>query len=148
MDDYRIEFARYGQECLPVCGISFEEAIDFFLHFDCKGFDNPRLQGKKESFLKFYENMDESLKMLQLFDSVSDAEITYVERLLANGLPDELLRRDIHMNIILIVSIGNSFGWPYENNIDFDVSNLGFIHSKEELLHVIAHEIHHTFLMR
>ena len=31
MDDYGIEFARYGAEGLPVCGISFEEAMDFFL---------------------------------------------------------------------------------------------------------------------
>lgn len=145
MDDYRIEFARYGMEGLPVCGISFEEAVDFFLNFDCKDFENPRLQVKKESFLKFYENMDASLETLQLFSSFSDEEIACVERLLAGGLPDELLRSDINRNIILIVSIGNSFGWPYENFIDFDVANLGFIQSKEELLHLIAHEIHHTF---
>ena len=50
MDDYRIEFARYGSEGLPVCGISFEEAVDFFLNFDCKDFDNPRLQVKKRVF--------------------------------------------------------------------------------------------------
>ena len=33
MDDYQVEFARYGMEGLPVCGISFEEAVDFFLNF-------------------------------------------------------------------------------------------------------------------
>lgn len=145
MKDYQIEFARYGMEGLPVCGISFEEAVDFFLNFDRKDFENPRLQLKKESFLKFYENMEASLETLQLFSSFSEDEIACIEKLLANGLPDKLLCRDIDMNIILIVSIGNSFGWPYENYIDFDVANFGFIHSKEELLHLIAHEIHHTF---
>lgn len=145
MEDYRIEFARYGMEGLPVCGISFEEAIDFFLNFDRKEFSNPRLQAKKESFLKFYENMDASLKTMNLFSSFSEAEIAHIEKLLANGLPDELLCRNIDMNIILIVSIGNSFGWPYENYIDFDVANLCFVHSKKELLHLIAHEIYHTF---
>lgn len=145
MEDYGIEFARYGAEGLPVCGISFEEAVDFFLNFDVKEFDNPRLQMKKESFIKFYENMDATLEALQLFNSFSDTEIAYIENLLANGLPDKLLRSDINMNIILIISIGNSFGWPYENYIDFDVANLGFIQSKKELLHLIAHEIYHTF---
>lgn len=145
MDDYRVEFARYGMEGLPVCGISLEEAVDFFLNFDCKDFENPRLQLKKESFLKLYENMDSTLETLQLFASFSEEEIAYIEKILANGLPDSLLRADINMNIILIVSIGNSFGWPYENYIDFDVANLGLIHSKKELLHVIAHEIYHTF---
>ena len=34
--DYQVEFARYGEPNLPVCGISYEEAVDFFLHFDEK----------------------------------------------------------------------------------------------------------------
>jgi len=89
--------------------------------------------------------MDATLEKLQLFNSFSDTEIAYIENLLTNGLPDKLLRSDINMNIILIISIGNSFGWPHENYIDFDVANLGFIQSKMELLHLIAHEIYHTF---
>ena len=31
MHDYGVEFQRYGEPGLPVCGISFEEAVDFFL---------------------------------------------------------------------------------------------------------------------
>lgn len=34
-------------------------------------------------------------------------------------------------------------GWPYENNLDFDVSNFDVFKDKETFLHVIAHEIHH-----
>ncbi len=144
-EDYRIEFARYGMEGLPVCGISFEEAVDFFMNFDRKEFSNPRLQAKQESFLKFYGNMDASLKTMQLFFSFSEDDIACIEILLANALPDRLLLREMDMNILLLVSIGNSFGWPYENYIDFDVANLGYVHSKKGLLHLIAHEIHHTF---
>ena len=145
MEDYGVEFSRYGAEGLPVCGISFEEAVDFFLNFDCKDFENPRLQMKKDSFVKFYETMETTLEVLQLFTSFSDSEIAYIEQLLTNGLPDRLLRSDIPMNIILIISIGNFFGWAHENYIDFDVANLGFIQSKTDLLHLIAHEIHHTY---
>lgn len=46
LPDYAIEFQRYGDPRLPVCGISFEEAVDFFLHYDEKEFQNPRLASK------------------------------------------------------------------------------------------------------
>ena len=42
MPDYEIEFRRYGEPNLPVCGICFEEAVDFFLHFDEKDFDDSK----------------------------------------------------------------------------------------------------------
>ena len=42
LEPYQIEFARYGSEGLPVCGISYEEAVDFFLHFDEKEFEKTR----------------------------------------------------------------------------------------------------------
>lgn len=145
MEDYGVEFARYGMEGLPVCGISFEEAVDFFLNFDRKEFENQRLQVKKDSFLKFYENMDASLDALALFSHFSREDIGVVETLLKNGLPEKLLQEDLQIHILLLISIGNSFGWPYGNYIDFDAANLGNLGSKEELLHVIAHEIHHLF---
>ena len=106
MEDYQIEFARYGMEGLPVCGISSEEAVDYFLNFDRRNFTNQRLQVKKESFLKFFENMEASLETLQLFSSFSEEDIMLIEKLLTNGLPDRLLENDIHMNIILILSAG------------------------------------------
>lgn len=148
MEDYRVEFARYGMEGLPVCGISFDEAVDFFLNFDRKDFENQRLQIKKESFLKFYENMDGALNDLRLFSHFTGEDIGVVEKLLENALPERLLREELEIHILLLISIGNSFGWPYENYIDFDVANLGHLGSKEALLHIIAHEIHHQFFGR
>lgn len=53
MKDYQVEFARYSQEGLPVCGISFEEAVDFFLNFDKKSFDNPPFRIQKRIFYSF-----------------------------------------------------------------------------------------------
>ncbi len=35
MPDYGVEFQRYGEPNLPVCGIRFEEAVDFFLQALC-----------------------------------------------------------------------------------------------------------------
>lgn len=35
MPDYGVEFQRYGEPNLPVCGIGFEEAVDFFLQALC-----------------------------------------------------------------------------------------------------------------
>ena len=38
LPDYKVEFERYANPSLPVCGISFEEAVDFFMCFDRKDF--------------------------------------------------------------------------------------------------------------
>lgn len=145
LEPYQIEFARYGSEGLPVCGISYEEAVDFFLHFDEKSFQNPRLQTKQPVFAAFYDHMEESLETLQLFSSLSQADCAVVETLLQNGLPQALLNEDLEITVLLVISIGNSFGWPYENYIDFDASNLELLADKDSLLHIIAHEIHHMF---
>ena len=59
LPDYKVEFERYGLANLPVCGINFEEAVDFFMNFDKKDFINQRLQYKKESFIRFYLTLAE-----------------------------------------------------------------------------------------
>ena len=51
LPDYKVEFERYSDPGLPVCGISFEEAVDFFMNFDQKDFENPRLQYKSAVYL-------------------------------------------------------------------------------------------------
>ena len=47
--------------------------------------------------------------------------------------------------MLLLISIGNSQGYPYENHIVFDAGNLSVTPDRETLAQVIAHEIHHTF---
>ena len=85
MPDYGVEFQRYADPNLPVCGIGFEEAVDFFLHFDEKDFENPRLSYKKESFLNFYHNLDARLEKLEMLRSITPEDLLLVERLLENG---------------------------------------------------------------
>ena len=143
MPDYEIEFRRYGDPNLPVCGISFEEAVDFFLHFDEKDFENPRLSGKKESFLPFYNDLYARLQKIEMLNSITPNDLKLVEQLLENGLPENLLRELDHFTVLLTISIGNSMGWPYGNYIHFDVANLDTLEDKETFLHVLAHEIHH-----
>ena len=143
MPDYEIEFRRYGEPNLPVCGIRFEEAVDFFLHFDEKEFENPRLAGKKESFLAFYNDLDARLQRIEMINSITPDDLKLVEGLLENGLPEDLLKEVDDFTVLLTISIGNSMGWPYGKYIHFDVANLDTLTDKESFLHVLAHEIHH-----
>ena len=143
MPDYGVEFQRYADPNLPVCGIGFEEAVDFFLHFDEKDFANPRLSYKKESFLNFYHNLDARLEKLEMLRSITPEDLLLVERLLENGLPDALVAEMDGFTVLLTVSIGNSMGWPYGEYIHFDVANLETLGDKQTFLHVLAHEIHH-----
>ena len=143
MHDYGVEFQRYGEPNLPVCGISFEEAMDFFLHFDEKEFDNPRLAYKKEGFLAFYNDMEQRLEKAEMLDSITQEDLKLVELLLENGLPDSILESLGNFTVLLTVSIGNSMGWPYGEYIHFDIANMDFLGDKDTFLHVLAHEIHH-----
>lgn len=146
MPDYKIEFARYGTPNLPVCGITYEEAVDFFMNFDKKDFENQRLQYKKESFLEFYNDIENRLNKINMIKSINDNDYLTIETLLKNGLPGEAIDDIDELNIILIVSIGNSMGWPYDHYIDYDIANLNMFDSKKDFLHVTAHEINHIFV--
>lgn len=145
MPDYTVEFERYGIPELPVCGIGFEEAVDFFMNFDRKEFENPRLEYKKKSFLDFYENIEERLKSIGRFTDFTEEDCRLIEVLLANGLPSDCLDKTPELNIILIISIGNSMGWPYDHYIDYDIANMSVFENKVDFLHLTAHEIHHIF---
>lgn len=143
LPDYQVEFERYSSPGLPVCGISFEEAVDFFLNFDKKDFENQRLHYKKESFLAFYDDLEKRTDSIGTFSSADECDIALMETLLKNALPDKLLSEIDELTVILIVSIGNSMGWPYGNYVDYDVANLNAFKTKSDFLHLTAHEIHH-----
>ena len=145
LPDYKVEFDRYSDPALPVCGLSFEEAVDFFMNFDKKDFENPRLQYKKDSFIAFYNDIEQRMKNIGGFTALDAEDYKLMETLLKNGLPDCLLDDVQALDIILIISIGNSMGWPYGHYIDYDAANLDLFESKGDFLHVTAHEIHHLF---
>jgi len=146
LPDYKVEFERYSIPSLPVCRISFEEAVDFFMNFDRKDFGNQRLHYKKESFQAFYDELEERKADIDAVASLTEDDYGTIESLLRNGLPEELLEGLPEFNIILIVSIGNSMGWPYGHYVDFDVANLQKIKSHDDFLHIIAHELHHVLV--
>lgn len=146
MPDYQVEFDRYGNPNLPVCGISFEEAVDFFMNFDKKDFNNQRLQYKKESFLAFYNDIENRLEKINMVKNINEKDYLKIEELVKNGLPADALKNIPELNIILIVSIGNSMGWPHGHYIDYDIANFDAFNSKEDFLHVTAHEINHIFV--
>lgn len=143
LPDYKVEFDRYSDPSLPVCGISFEEAVDFFMNFDKKDFENPRLHYKKDSFTAFYNEIEQRMKMIGRFTALDAEDLKLMETLLQNGLPDRMTDEVQELNIILIISIGNSMGWPYGHFIDYDAANLDLFESKDDFLHLTAHEIHH-----
>lgn len=143
--DYQVELLRYADPGLPVCGISLEEAVDFFMNFDAKDFENPRLQYKKESFRAFYDDLENRCKSIGAFVSMAPEDYALMETLLKNGLPDEMFDQIPELNVIFIVSIGNSMGWPYGHYIDYDVANLTAFRNKADFVHITAHEIHHVF---
>jgi len=146
LPDYKVEFERYGLANLPVCGINIEEAMDFFMNFDKKDFANQRLQYKKESFIRFYTDIENRIDSIKAFSSLTNKDCELIEFLLKNALPDEALNDMPELNIIFIVSIGNSMGWPYDHYIDYDLANLDAFKNKNDFLHVTAHEIHHIFV--
>ena len=143
---YAVELERYSGE-LPVCNLTKEEIVDFFLHFDEKQFENQRLQLKQPEFLKFYGNMDAELQKAEALRLLNEEDAALIMRLLGGALPDALLKEETDYTVIFTISVGNSQGYPHGNNIVFDVSNLSAFPScdHETLAAVIAHEIHHTF---
>ncbi|MFA7111226.1 MAG: DUF5700 domain-containing putative Zn-dependent protease, partial [Bacilli bacterium] len=145
LPEYKVEFERYENKNLPVCNINYEEAVDFFLNFDKKDFENKRLQYKKPYFLKFYDNLEKNIKLVDIFKTINDEDVSFINNLLTNGLPKTISEENVEYKILLVISIGNSMGWPYGNYIDFDVANLGMIKDKASFLHIVAHEIYHTF---
>ena len=81
-----------------------------------------------------------------MITSISEHDYDVIETLVKNSLPDEATKDIPELNIILIVSIGNSMGWPYDHYIDYDIANLNMFETMEDFLHVTAHEINHLFV--
>lgn len=138
--EYQVEFERYSLPELPTCGISKEEAIDFFLNFDKKDFDNPRLQYKKAGFQKFYDSLGTSSFQSSNY-ILTPEDKQQLSTILTEALPEDIEVPEL--DVLLLVSIGNSMGWVLDNHIDFDITQMDMIQSKDDFLHLIAHEIHH-----
>lgn len=138
LEEYKVEFERYNLDNLPVCNITFNDAFDFFMNFDNGNLTNKRLLYKLPYFEKFYNNLEDSFKTIDLFSSLNGNDINFITNFLNNGLLDNLIDNSETYIVLLIISIGNSMGWPYKNYIDFDVANLSLIENKKSFLHIIS----------
>jgi len=148
--DYLVEFLRYGQPDLPVCGITKSEYMEYLLNaltLTTDEIQNARLRMKHEDVLAFIQHIDEmDDSYLRLFE-LTDADIDRIQHNLETGLTQECLDRLGDVTILLTISIGNSMGWPYENYIHFDVMQMNeMVKDKETLISLISHEIHHIAL--
>ncbi len=126
-----------------MCGISREEAEDYFLHFDEKRFENPRLQSNKELCSAFYADPDRLEASVSLLTRLDRDDLRRVERLLEAALPESMCREDRQFTVVLLFSIGNSQGYPWGDSIVFDAAKMDLLADRDALLHVIAHELHH-----
>lgn len=146
-EDYEIEFKRYGQAGLPMCGINKEEFIEFFMNFFYLKLDdisNQRLKIRYDYLEDFFNNIDfYEEKINQLFN-LSEEDFKLGLSYTTNGLPSEINFNN--MNFLFTISIGNSCGWPYgEEYVHFDVIGLivSGILEKDKLINYIGHEMHH-----
>jgi hypothetical protein len=108
------------------------------MNFDNGNLTNKRLLYKLPYFEKFYNNLEDSFKTIDLFSSLNGNDINFITNFLNNGLLDNLINNSETYIVLLIISIGNSMGWPYKNYIDFDVANLSLIENKKSFLHIIS----------
>jgi len=150
--DYGLEFERYNLEGLPLSKITKTEFVDYFMNLLTINEDdikNVRLKMRYPDFIFFFNNLDyyeEKIKKIYNLDKrIFNDGLQYA----CNGLPEiELFNK---LNIIFTISIGNSFGWPYENCVHFDVINLFKIMDIDNLevfKAFIGHEVHHIGLIR
>jgi hypothetical protein len=143
-EDYKLEFQRYNQKGMPMCGITKEEFIDYFMNFfslDIADIKNERLKMHHEQYtylfnnLDFYENEIKKLNTLNVELFKEGLKYTF------NGLPKEINFEKL--DFIFTISIGNSFGWFYDNCSHFDIINFFRIIDMNIFRNYIGHEVHH-----
>ncbi|MDY5937606.1 MAG: hypothetical protein SPJ56_03260, partial [Bacilli bacterium] len=59
----------------------------------------------------FYNDIENRLKKIDQFTSIDENDYKIINMLLSNGLPSSITNDIEELNIILIISIGNSMGW-------------------------------------
>ncbi len=146
-EDYQVEFQRYGVKGLPIGNITqseFETYLMNCLDLAANEIENPRLRIRHADFVDFINHVEDyQLENIDIL-KISEADLEKIETNLQNAFLPEHLRRLDEIKILVTVSIGNSFGWPYENYIHFDFTRiLKLIKNKPELIAIASHEIHH-----
>lgn len=143
-DDYQFEFKRYHHR------IHIKEFIDYFMNFEnleISDIENEDLRIHHSYWIDLYQSLELYEKDIKHFFLNINEEIVNEAYLIAKeGFPDHYIIDEI--NIIMTCGIGQSFGYPFENSIHFDILQLIKDHHNNDFQYTIAHEIHHLIFNR
>ncbi|MBI9015594.1 MAG: hypothetical protein JEZ08_25470 [Clostridiales bacterium] len=146
--DYEVEILRYNKKGLEF-GFSKEDVHEFMLH--CMGvkktiITKERLIERKTEITAFIEQIrknsfdfDVKKKHLELIVEEAIKRASFgLER--TNKLPD--------VDVIFSVGLGATGGWFYHNIVHIDVVQFMNPFKEDDILSVLAHEIHHIGMMK
>jgi hypothetical protein len=147
-EDYLVEFERYNSPGLPMCVITREEFIEYFmnlLRIDVNDIKNQRLKMNHEYYRHFFDNLEYYEEEFNKLVPMLSREIFYEWlQYTIDGLPEEITFDELEF--LFTISIGNSFGWPHKHYIHFDIIKFFKVFDKEAFRNFIGHEVHHIGL--
>lgn len=143
-EDYMFEFHRYGKRIL------FEEFIAYFLNFETletNEIENEDLRIHHSYWLDLYANLDKYQKEINTFFNVFKHEdVIEACHIAKNGFPKQYVFPKC--KLVFTCGIGQSYGYPYENGMHFDILQLIKDKKTENFKETIAHEMHHLIFNR
>lgn len=139
-EDYQFEFDRYQNR------VTLDEFTEYLLTFENlkeEDIENEDLRIHHSLWLHFYQNLNLYEKEIQtFFNQFNPNVINQAALIAAAGFPEGYALEEVHM--IFTCGIGQSFGYPYDNGMHFDLLRLVSDSSmRNNFINVIAHEIHH-----
>lgn len=143
-DDYQFEFKRYHYR------IQIHEFINYFMNFEnleITDIENEDLRIHHSYWIDFYNSLNSYEENIKNFFLNFNEEIVNEAYLIAkNGFPNNYIFD--HFKIVMTCGIGQSFGYPFEDAIHFDILQLIKKYNNNEFKYTIAHEIHHLIFNR
>lgn len=137
--DYQFEFGRYGKRVSPT------EFVDYFLNFeklDLEDIQNYDLRNHHHCWLDLYENLDWfQKKNAEFFEKFDMEMMEEAYQIALAGFPQGYTV--CGCKVIFTCGIGQSFGYPYENGIHFDMIQLFRDPDHQNFKYIISHELHH-----
>lgn len=143
-EDYMFEFHRYGKRIL------FEEFIAYFLIFETletNEIENEDLRIHHSYWLDLYSNLDRYQKEINdFFNEFQQEDVIEACYIAKNGFPKQYVFPDC--KLVFTCGIGQSYGYPYENGMHFDILQLIKDKKTVNFKETIAHEMHHLIFNR
>ncbi|TVP94554.1 MAG: hypothetical protein EA374_06565 [Acholeplasmatales bacterium] len=136
--DYAFEFERYGdavpKEAFKALLLNLPEVYE-----DARNLVHLRMRAQPlHDFYKRLDTYKAQLPLIEIPEHIIDAQT----RLARAGLPDDIGIE--HVQIIITLGIGASFGYVHGHHVHFDFLQLAKEKSAAEFQASLAHEIHHV----